>query len=76
MKTIAITIDEESLEKIKALENLQDKSRSEIVREALGLYLSEQERRFEEQKEREIIRKNKHRLARETAALIREQNKR
>lgn len=75
MKTIAITIDEESLRKIKEMEMAEEKSRSEIVREALGLYLSEHERRVEEQRESAIFRKNKHRLSREAAALIREQKR-
>lgn len=61
------------MRKIKEMEMKEDKSRSEIVREALGLYLSEHERRLEEQRESEIFRHNKRRLSKEALALIREQ---
>jgi len=75
MKTIAVTIDEKSLARLKELEATEDKNRSELVREALSLYLSERERREQEHKEAEIFRRNRKKLQRQAAALIYEQRK-
>ena len=75
MKTIAITIDEESLRRLKQLETIEEKNRSEIVREAVSLYLGERERREQEDREAEIFRKHRKKLYRQAAALIREQEK-
>lgn len=73
MKTIAITIEENDLQKIAHLQRAEEKSRSEIVREALHLYLDERERRMEEQREAGIFRKHKRRLAQQASELVREQ---
>ncbi len=75
MKTIAITMDEGSLKKLKELETTEDKNRSEIVREAVSLYLNERERREEEKREAAIFRRNRKKLHRQAAALIRDQEK-
>ena len=75
MKTIAITMDEESLRRLKELETLEEKNRSEIVREAVSLYLSERERREQEEREAEIFRKHRKKLHRQASALIRDQEK-
>jgi len=75
MKTIAITIDEESLRRLKQLETIEEKNRSEIVREAVSLYLGERERREQEEREAEIFRKQRKKLHRQASALIRDQEK-
>lgn len=75
MKTIAITIDETSLRKLKEVGTIEEKNRSEIVREAVSLYLSQRELREEEETEAGIFRRNKKKLDRQARALIREQEK-
>ena len=48
-------------------------NRSRLIREAVREYLSRIERVSEEEREREIFRKHKAQLAREAAALVKEQ---
>ncbi len=75
MKTIAITVDEETLALIDDLYGSSTKfrSRSALVRAAIREYAEQVQRRREEEREREIIRKNKDLLDRELKALIAEQ---
>lgn len=77
MKTIAITIEEDILERIDRLNaSRQDTSnRSRIIRDAVREYLLRVERLAEEEREREIFRKHRGRLARQAAALVKEQAK-
>ncbi len=75
MKTIAITIDEYVLNKVKALEEREDRSRSDIIREAVRQYVIQRERQLEQTRETEIFRKNRKKLQRQAAALVREQAK-
>lgn len=75
MKTIAITIDEKTLEQVKKLEMREDRNRSEIIREAVQMYIMERERLLEQERERKIFRRNRNKLRRQAAALIREQAK-
>ena len=72
MKTIAITIDEDLLTRV---DRLNAGNRSLVVREALTHYLTRLEREASEAREDAILRKNRRRLAREGAALIRAQAK-
>lgn len=75
MKTIAITIEEETLDRIDAVlsgKNGAWKTRSEFVRMALQEFM----RSIEHEREREIIRKNSGKLKKQAAALVKEQAKR
>ncbi len=75
MKTIAITVDEETLALIDELHSSSDefRSRSALVRAAIREYAALEQRRSEEEREREIIRKNKDLLDRQLKALIADQ---
>lgn len=78
MKTIAVTIDEPTLHRIDRLmarDNAAWKSRSEVVRQAVQQFVARLERVVEEEREREIIRKNRARFNRQATALIKEQAK-
>ena len=79
MKTIAITIDEPTLKRIDRLKtnpNAPFKSRSDIIRQAAQEFASRLEGLAEEDREREILRKNRKRLSRQSLELIKEQGKR
>lgn len=78
MKTIAITIDEHMLQRIDRV--LTDggtarRNRSQIIRQAVQEYVERLERLAEEEREREIFRRRRRRLARQAAALVKEQAK-
>ncbi len=74
MKTIAITVDDETLALIDDLgSSAKFRSRSALVRAAIREYAQQVQRSREEEREREIIRKNKDALDRELKALITEQ---
>jgi metal-responsive CopG/Arc/MetJ family transcriptional regulator len=75
MKTIAITIDEPTLQRIDELAKELRMNRSEIVREAAQDYIAEKEADSEEERERKIFRRHKNKLKKQTTALIREQAK-
>ena len=77
MKTIAITIDDDILDRIDHLmERLpQRTNRSKIIREAVREYLVRVERTREEEREREIFRKNRKLLERQAEVLVKEQAK-
>ena len=77
MKTIAITIEEAMLARIDRLAatNGTSVNRSRIIRNALAEYLLRSERLAEETKEREIFREHRTKLARQAAALVKEQAK-
>ena len=75
MKTIAITIDERTLKSVDELiahsEHLRN--RSAVVRTALQEFAERERRRQIEEREREILRKHRQRLARQARALIADQ---
>lgn len=78
MKTIAITIDEPTLEHIDRLmasNSVSGKSRSEIIRQAVQQFLASLERAAEQERERGIFHRQRERLNRQAAALIKEQAK-
>jgi metal-responsive CopG/Arc/MetJ family transcriptional regulator len=77
MKTIAITIEEGMLARIDRLAASGETgaNRSRVIRDAVREYLTRSERLAEEKKEKEIFRKNRTKLAREAAALVKEQAK-
>lgn len=77
MKTIAITVDEETLARIDELRDSTGRyaSRSALVRDALSEYLASEQRRIAEDRERSILRQHKDLLARQLEALVAEQAK-
>lgn len=78
MKTIAITIDEDMLQRIDRLVAAgaaAARNRSQIIRQALQEFVARRERLAEEEREREIFRRHRQRLARQANALVKEQAK-
>ena len=75
MKTIAVTIDNATLELMDQLTKASPKfkSRSALVRAALREYAERERRRQIEAKDGELFRKHRKRLARQAHALISEQ---
>ena len=76
MKTIAITIDEATLDRVDGvLARYPDAghNRSALVREALHDYLRQLDARAADEAERHIWRRHRSQLEREAAALIEEQ---
>ena len=77
MKTIAITIDDDTLRRIDELTKSSSSAgnRSQFIREAVRERLRQIERVSEEKREKEIFRRNRQRLQRQALALIKEQAK-
>ncbi len=78
MRSIAITIDEPTLERIDQLRTRESapwKSRSEIIRQAAWEFVARLERKAQEEREREIFHRHRSRLNRQAAALVKEQAK-
>ena len=74
MKTIAVTIDDETLDRVDELASSdQYSSRSALVRAALAGYVARERRLREEDRERRIIQEHKESLADELTALVAEQ---
>jgi metal-responsive CopG/Arc/MetJ family transcriptional regulator len=73
MKTIAISIDEDMLRRIDRLS--VGVNRSQLIRKAVQDYLNHLERIAEEEREREIFKRNRRRLERQAIALVKEQAK-
>jgi metal-responsive CopG/Arc/MetJ family transcriptional regulator len=85
MKTIAVSIDEPTLEALDRLmapspgrrvTGRAPRSRSELVRSALHEYLARAEQRVREEREGRIFAAHREQLAREAAALVAEQARR
>jgi metal-responsive CopG/Arc/MetJ family transcriptional regulator len=78
MKTIAITIDEDTLNAIEELAKkspARARSRSRLIRAAIKEYVAKQSREVREEREREILKRHRTRLERQARALISEQAK-
>jgi len=75
MKTIAITIDEATLKLLNELTDTSQRhrSRSALVRKALREFAERERRRETDEKDGEVFRKNRKRLARQARMLISEQ---
>lgn len=71
MKTIAVTIDEGTLERVDRLGG--GRNRSRVIRDAVREYVARQERAAEEEREAAVIRRHRGRLARQAQALVRAQ---
>ncbi len=72
MKTIAITIDEPTLELLDQLAagSLRARSRSALVRTAVREFAERQRRQQDEAREDAIIRRHRQRLARQARLLV------
>jgi metal-responsive CopG/Arc/MetJ family transcriptional regulator len=78
MKTIAITIDEETLASVDRLVGrgaLRHNNRSRLIRQAVRDYVSRVERSAEDEREAAIVHRHRHRLAQQAGALVRVQAK-
>jgi metal-responsive CopG/Arc/MetJ family transcriptional regulator len=79
VKTIAITIDEETLEGVDRVAGRkragESTNRSKVIRTAVREYLARLERLADEDRERGILKRHSRRLARQAAALVRAQAK-
>jgi metal-responsive CopG/Arc/MetJ family transcriptional regulator len=86
MKTIAISIDDSTLEDLDRIARVlqsaergsprrRTANRSKVVRAALREYVARHEREQEEQREREVFARNRRKLLRQARALVREQAK-
>ena len=78
MKTIAITIDEDTLARVDRLavpDSRAGHNRSRVIRQAVREYVSRIERVAEDEREAAIVRRHRGRLARQAGALVREQAK-
>jgi metal-responsive CopG/Arc/MetJ family transcriptional regulator len=82
MKTIAISIDEASLQAIDRLARAGGRarrpgrragSRSEIVRRAVQEFIARQQRHAREEQDRRILATHRERLGRQATALVAEQ---
>ena len=78
MKTIAITIDERTLERLERLgrqEGRSGRNRSKLIRDAVSDYLARLERASDDEREAAIVRRHRARLARQAAAAVKAQAK-
>lgn len=73
MKTIAIYIDDETLERVRDIERREGRSRSEIIREAVSEYVEGVEDALEQEREKKIFRRLRDRLRKQAEALIQDQ---
>jgi predicted transcriptional regulator len=75
MKTIAVTVDDVTLRLLDELAGGQPgrRTRSALVRTALREFAERERRRVIEERERDIIRKNRKKLARQARVLVRGQ---
>jgi metal-responsive CopG/Arc/MetJ family transcriptional regulator len=77
VKTIAITIEEDILERVDraAARSGATANRSLVIRMAVREYQTRLERMAEEDRERDILKRHARRLARQAAALVEAQAK-
>jgi metal-responsive CopG/Arc/MetJ family transcriptional regulator len=78
MKTIAITIDTETLNRVDRLASGRGPgraNRSRVIREAVREYVSRLERAVEDEREAVVVRRHRGRITRQASALVREQAK-
>ena len=78
MKTIAITIDEATLEHVDRLVGRGGRARgnrSRLIRQAVHDYVARLERVADDAREAAIVRRHRGRLARQASALVRQQAK-
>jgi predicted transcriptional regulator len=75
MKTIAITVDDETALLLERLCRAagRPRGRSALVRAAIRRFAEQENRRQQEDLEREVLRRNRRLLARDARALVKEQ---
>ena len=76
MKTIAITIDDETFERLERLgarEGQKGKNRSRLIREAVKDYIMRLDQEAEAVREAAIVRRHRVRLAHQAAAAVKTQ---
>ena len=75
MKTIAVTMDEDTLGRLDRLTSKSDRarSRSALVRQAVREFADRHRRQTEEERERAVLRKHRDDLHKEAVALVRAQ---
>jgi len=78
MKTIAITIEEDILDRLDRVAGQGHPvrtNRSRAIRQAVREYVSRLERLAQDEQEAAVVRRHRGRLARQASALVREQAK-
>ena len=78
MKTIAITMDDDTLRRVDTLIGRTGQARtnrSRVIRQAVQEYVSRVERVAEDEREAAVVRRHRGRLSRQASALVREQAK-
>lgn len=82
MKTIAISIDEESLAAVDRLAQAtrrrggkREANRSEVIRRAVWQFLAHQKRHEREESDRRVLAANREQIEREARVLVAEQAK-
>jgi metal-responsive CopG/Arc/MetJ family transcriptional regulator len=76
MRTIAISIDDATLERVDRLAARDGgRNRSHVIREAVREYALRLEERAEHEREARIVGQHRGRLARQARALVRQQAK-
>jgi metal-responsive CopG/Arc/MetJ family transcriptional regulator len=78
MKTIAITIDDETLDRIERMSGRgteKARNRSQLIRDAVKDYVSRLERAANDQREAAVVRRHRTRLTRQATAAVRSQAK-
>jgi len=77
MKTIAISIDDDTLERVDRLAASEGtaRNRSHVIRQAVREYVQRLERLTEDEREARIVRQHRGRLTRQARALVRQQAK-
>ncbi len=77
MKTIAISIEEDTLNRVDEIihKSVPRTNRSRVIRAAVKEFVAAELQRDREAREREIFKKNRGRLERQARALISEQVK-
>jgi predicted transcriptional regulator len=76
VKTIAITIDDDTLARVDRLAGASDRrggGRSRLIREAVREHVQRLERLAEDAREAQILRQHRTRLAQQARALVRQQ---
>ncbi len=78
MKTIAITIDDETLDRIARISGRgteKARNRSQLIRDAVKDYVSRLERADDDHREAVVVRRHRAQLARQATAAVRAQAK-
>jgi metal-responsive CopG/Arc/MetJ family transcriptional regulator len=77
MKTISISIDEDTLEQVNRLVATggNGRNRSQVISQAVREYVERLERFAEDEREARIVRQHRGKLTRQARALVRQQGR-